>query len=641
MYRSLFLILFIFSFAGYSYSQEAREEIKISRKWQQEFVKAKDDYQKLDVDSAIERLARITAKNELFAEAWLLLGYCYHDLNQKKREFEAFDKVLSIDPAKYVQLLIQLAEIAYYWGDYNKAEEFLVRFEQPDAPIPPKHNQDYFDISARVDFALRELAKSLLGNEVIPVIGNDSKANYYFPSLTIDGEEVIFTKQQISNELGNSPGQEDLFSAGFDGKQFVGEEPIKGLINTAKNEGTQTLRYDGRLMFFTACSYPDSKGGCDIYYTLKEDKTWLPATNIGNPINTRYWESTPCLSPDGMTLFFSSNRPGGFGGMDIWVSKFVDGSGWQVPTNMGDVINSSGDELAPFIHSDGRTFYFASSGHIGMGQLDLFRSSSENGVEWLSPINLGYPVNTHKNEFGITIPGSGEYALFASDRDSADRREIFKYNIISEHKPNMISYVKGRVIDSLSHKSLEASLEIQEFSGNSIQIVNSDRITGAFTIALPRDNHYVMIVRSKGYYFHSESFHLSDSSKIVRDKLIIKLQALKPESKLILRNIFFEFDSAILSEKSNGEILQIVKLLFDNPGIRIEISGHTDSTGSEDYNQKLSYNRAKSLKDALIQKGVARNRIVIIGHGSLNPLTSNDTDTDRAMNRRTEIRVLK
>lgn len=641
MRRSLILILFIACFSGLSFSQETHEEIKISRKWQQEFVKAKDDYQKLDVDSAIGRLVRITSKNELFAEAWLLLAYCYHDKNQKENEFEAYSKALSIDFAKYRRVLIQMAEIAYSWGKYEQSKEFLVQFNQEEATGSAKENLEFVDISARVDFAISELEKNVLGSEVIPVIGKDSDANYYFPSLTIDGAEVIFTKQKMQDEFVTRPGQEDLYSALFDGERLLAEEPIKGFVNTKKNEGTQALRYDGRLMFFTACNYPDTKGGCDIYYTQKEDKTWLPATNIGHPINSRYWESTPCISPDGKTLFFSSNRPGGYGGMDIWVSKFIEGSGWQVPTNMGDVINSSGDELAPFIHSDGRTFYFSSSGHIGMGQLDLFRSYSENGVEWHVPVNLGYPANTNKNEFGITIPGSGEYALFASDRDSADRRGIYRYNMNSEHKPNLISHVKGRVIDSVSQKSLDASLEIQEYNGNLIQIVNSDRITGAFTIALPRDHQFVMIVRSKGYYFHSESFHLSDSSKIVNDNLIIKLQALKPETKLILRNIFFEFDSAILTEKSDGEIMQIVKLLFDNPGIRIEISGHTDSTGNEDYNLNLSHNRAKSLEEALTQKGIAKNRIVIVGYGSLNPITSNDTDSGRALNRRTEIRVLK
>ena len=229
-------------------------------------------------------------------------------------------------------------------------------------------------------------------------------------------------------------------------------------INTINNEGAQTLSSGGNYMYFTACDRPGGLGSCDLYFSAFDNGKWSVPVNVGAPVNTQYWESQPSISADGKILFFSSSRPGGIGGKDIWYSVLKENNKWAVPVNMGNNINTEGDEMSPFIHFDGKTLYFASDGRPGMGGFDIYFTRMNADSTWAVPKNLGYPINTFNDEMGLVIEAGGQYAFFSSKRDNINGKDIFYFPLDESIRPDPVSYLKGKVYDKETGKMLKAKL---------------------------------------------------------------------------------------------------------------------------------------------------------------------------------------
>ncbi len=365
--------------------------------------------------------------------------------------------------------------------------------------------------------------------------------------------------------------------------------------------------------------------------------------NLGSPINTSKWDSQPSISSDGRTLYFSSKRTGGKGFSDLYVSQLAPNGEWTVPRSLGDSINTPEYEESPLIHPDGKTLYFVSNGHLGMGKRDLYVTRMDENGNWGSPVNLGYPINTWNEEYALFVEAGGDIAYFSSGRDGGyGSLDIYSFQLYDDIKPNKVTYVKGKVKDKIFRRPLRAKIELIDLATSDVVFKSvSDKITGDFLVTLPVDHDYALNVSRDGFLFYSEHFSLSrDENTDKPYRLNVEMQPIKFGEKVVLKNVFFETASYSLLPESKVELDKLVKFLKTNLTIKVEIGGHTDNVGKPDDNQILSENRAKSVMEYLIANGIDKTRTRYKGYGELQPIDTNDTAEGRANNRRTEFKVL-
>jgi outer membrane protein OmpA-like peptidoglycan-associated protein len=454
----------------------------------------------------------------------------------------------------------------------------------------------------------------------------------------------MFTRQPnpVTNPSFKGIVQEDFyisyFTKGVWQKAFNAGAPL----NTDQNEGAQTLSSNGEYMFFTACNRPGGIGNCDLYFSAFKGGKWTEPSNLGSPVNTKHWESTPSVSADGKTLFFSSSRPGGLGGKDIWMTRMNEKNLWTEPVNLGPEINTDGDEMSPFIHFDGKTLYFASDGRIGMGGFDLYITRMQADSTWSTPKNLGYPINTYNDEMGLIIESGGQKAYYSSIRDKSKGKDIFSFNLYESARPNPVSYMKGKVYDKETGRLLKAEYELINLSTGKIMMKNITDDSGNFLVCLPSGYNYGINVSKPGYLFYSENF-MFEGMHTAAEPYIKKiiLNPAKVGEKMLLANVFYEIDSWDIKKESLSELDNLVALLTENKNLAMEIGGYTDSTGSDQYNKVLSEKRAMSVVNYLIKKGISSDRLKFKGYGNTSPLGDNITIEGRKLNRRTEAKIIE
>lgn len=462
----------------------------------------------------------------------------------------------------------------------------------------------------------------------------NSQESEYFPSLTIDGKELVFTRR-IKNY------NEDFYSAKFDQKGWSRATALPGSINTEQNEGAQMISPDGQWLVFTGCNRSDGWGSCDIYISYLTPNGWSEALNLGGSVNSDQWDSQPCLSPDKRELYFASRRFGGFGGSDLYVSHLQPNGQWSAPENLGPDINTKGDEACPFIHADNQTLYFTSSGLQGYGEDDIFyvRKGPKGG--WSLPQNLGFPVNTIHKEGTLFISSDAKTAYYASDRsDSRGGLDIYSFELRESTRPHKTLWVKGKVFDKKTTKGLPSSVELIDLANNRLMSKVLTDEEGNYMITLPVGKDYAFNVNRKGYLFYSDNYFLSQRSPDSTYEKNIPLQPIELNASVVLKNIFFDVNKYNLKNESGSELGKVVQLLQENPTLKIEIGGHTDSVGKTADNKILSQNRAKAVVNYLVMKGISPSRLIPKGFGSTQPVAPNKTEEGRALNRRTELKVV-
>jgi len=365
---------------------------------------------------------------------------------------------------------------------------------------------------------------------------------------------------------------------------------------------------------------------------------------LGEPVNSPYWDSQPCLSPDGRTIYFVSTRPGGIGKSDIWRSRYNEEGYWAEPENLGSSINTPYDEMAPFVHPDGHSLYFSSAGHPGMGGLDLFVSRMDENGDWQEPINLGYPINTSADEINIIVDASGKSAYISSDKEGGyGNKDVYTFDLYEEIRPNRVTYMKGIVFDAETNARIGANFELIDIhSGEVITESFSDSENGEFLLVLPLRMDYALNVNKENYLFYSENINLTEFTDIDNPFIVsIPLVRIREGAEIVLDNIFFEIDKYDLKEQSIVELEKLYKLLENNPEISILIKGHTDNTGQESYNFELSMRRAEAVYNYLVDKGISAKRLDYKGYGATVPISDNTSEEGRKLNRRTEVEVVK
>jgi outer membrane protein OmpA-like peptidoglycan-associated protein len=600
-------------------------------------------YDYLDLNKAESYFKEAVSIDKNFYEAYMMLGEL---MAKQKRYQEAalnYKEAVKVDSLFFKPVFFNLANAELMSGDYfNALSHFKVYLAQQG--MSAKNRISSEKSVKNCEFALKAMKKPVPFNPVNVGSGINTSDDEYWPSITADGHTLMFTRQP---NISNNPGfkgivQEDFYVSQFSDNEWQQAFNAGTPLNTMQNEGAQTLSSDGSYMFFTACNRPGGMGNCDLYFSAFNNGKWTEPANLGAPVNTNNWESTPSISADGRTLFFSSSRPGGFGGKDLWFTRLNEKNMWTEPVNLGAKINTDGDEMSPFIHFDGKTLYFASDGRIGMGGFDLFVTRLRNDSTWSEPQNLGYPINTFNDEMGLIIESGGQKAYYSSIRDKLKGKDIFSFNLYESARPNPVSYMKGKVYDKETGRLLKADYELINLSTGKVIIKSVTDETGNFLVCLPSGYNYGINVSKPGYLFYSENFmfegmHSASAPFIKR----IVLNPTKVGEKMLLSNVFYEVDSWQLKDESITELDNLVDLLSENKNMIMEIGGYTDSTGSEQYNMALSEKRALSVVNYLIKKGISSDRLKYKGYGNTSPLGDNVTTEGRKLNRRTEAKIIE
>jgi outer membrane protein OmpA-like peptidoglycan-associated protein len=433
---------------------------------------------------------------------------------------------------------------------------------------------------------------------------------------------------------------EDFFESVRKENQWGKSTVLIGNINTNLNEGAQNISQDGQWLIFTGCNFPDGFGSCDLYISYLTNEGWSTPENLGNRVNSEFWDSGPSLSPDKRDLYFASRRPDGYGGSDIYVSHRTASGRWSEPENLGATINTAGDEGTPFIHADNQTLYFTSNGHQGYGGDDLFLSRKSSKGKWETPENLGYPINTIENEGSLVIAADGITAYYSSDRsDSRGGLDLYTFELRKDVAPLKTLWVKGRVFDAKTTKGLPSAVELTDLATQqTISRLQTDE-TGNYLTTLPVGKDYAFSVNRKGYLFYSDNFSLKAGSDSTFN-IDIGLQPIEPNATIVLKNIFFSLNEYKLKDESVVELDKIVQLMKENPTLKIQINGHTDNVGKAKDNLLLSDNRAKEVVKYLTEHGIQPLRLTYKGYGATQPIADNSTEKGKAKNRRTELKVI-
>jgi len=598
-------------------------------------------YDYLYFDSAEKYLKEAINIDKNFYEAYVLLGEMLFKLRRFSESASYYRGAVKIDSLYYKPLFFELATAELMSGQYDRA---LVHFR---AYIElNQNNEKNRDAALKgikdCEFAIKSIENPVPFNPFNIGDSVNSENDEYWPSITVDGQMLLFTRQERIGGKTNIRSQEDFYISKMTdngwGRSFNAGAPL----NTPRNEGAQSVTSDGTGMYFTACDRPEGLGRCDIYFSSYDGQKWSQGINLGAPVNSRYWEAQPSISSNGRMLFFASNRPGGLGGMDLWYSVKDNDEKWSNPKNLGGAINTPGDEMSPFIHFDGRTLYFSSNGHQGMGGHDIFYSRMNDDTTWSEPVNLGYPINTYNDEMGLIIDASGSKAYFSSVRDEKYGKDIFYFELYPEARPEPVSYFKGKVMDKETGRLLSAEYELVNLKTGTVVANGKSGFDGNFLICIPSGANYGLNVNKKGYLFYSDNFMLEGIHSITEPFIKnVLLTPIKTGETVILANVFYEFDSWELKPESVIELKKLYKLLADNPAVCIEIGGYTDSIGTAAYNQVLSERRAKSVVDFLLSMGITVDRLSFKGYGATSPVADNITAEGRRLNRRTEVRVTR
>lgn len=642
MMKQFWVLIILIFFSGCSIAQQYSSS---SRRAIRRFEEARRYFEAHDDAGAEEALLKAISVDRDFVEAYRMLAQIRYDQGRTEEAIRYFSHALRIDPEGNPDGYRLLAGLTFMNGEYDRTLHLIDTF----LAFPPgevRRRDEALLLQEKCYFAREAVRNPVpfhpenLGDSV------NSSLNEYWPSLSVDETMLIFTvmlPDPGGDEKMRTHFQEDFFFSRRTAQGWSRRKNAGPPLNTPDNEGAQTITADGKFLYFTACNRRNGMGRCDLYSSRRIDGRWSTPVNLGSPLNSRYSEKHPSVSADGRVLYFASDRPGGKGSYDIWMSE-KHGETWGRPVNLGDSINTPGIEQSPFIHPDQQTLYFSSTGWPGMGQGDIFVSRLKSDRSWSSPVNLGYPINTHNDEIGLVVNARGERAYYASDRDSGmGGTDLYTFDLPAEVKPVMVSYMTGRVYDARNMKGLGALMQLIDLDSEEVIMeLESSPGEGDYLISLPTDSDYALNVSADGYLFYSDHFSFegahSQKDPFRKD---IPMERIDVGSRVVLNNIFFDIDSHELKSRSVTELNKVYDFLIHHPGIYVEISGHTDNTGTARHNQELSERRARAVVNFLVDRGIEQDRLIWAGYGEEQPVADNSTGEGRALNRRTELRVIQ
>lgn len=474
----------------------------------------------------------------------------------------------------------------------------------------------------------------------------NSKYADYSPVLTADGNTMIFTSRR-NGGIGNDTYDdgkffEDIYITDYVNGKWTEAKNIGTPINTEGNDATVGITIDGQNILI----YKDDNGDGNIYRTHLNGDTWSEPEKLNANINSKYWEPSAFITADGNTMYFVSDRPGGFGGRDIYKSELTEDGQWGKAMNLGSTINTKYDEDGPFLHPDGITLFFSSTGHKTMGGFDIFYSTMSDNGSWQTPVNVGFPVNSPDDDIFYVVSPDKTKAYYSSYKEGGIGEKDNYMITFLDQKQEPLTLLKGEVKDDAGKvpKNIVITVTDNE-TGKLVGVYRTNSKTGQYVMILTPGKNYNLVYEAEGFMFYSENRDIPKNTNYYEIYRPILLPPLIVGSKVVLNNIFFDFDKATLRSTSGVELRNLVRFMNKYPAVNVEISGYTDSKGTEEYNLKLSQDRAQAVVTYLLGKGIPSARMTAKGYGESNPDAANqksdgsDNPAGRQLNRRVELKI--
>lgn len=602
---------------------------------------------------AEEKLSKVYEEEPECLEACFLLGMINilkNNYNLPQAE-KYLNKVIELCPDYNPEAWYYLGEISYGKELYDKAVTYLTEFlKDPDKIKNEEHYKRADELLSYSKFISRIINNPVpFDPKVVEGISTDQ--NEYLSILTPDNQMAFFTREIRLEPDKNSLTKEVkyrerfCFSTRDSAGNFNAGEVMEDPFNIENNEGGATLTADNKTLYYTVCKYDAAKRylNCDIYTSENSGGYWLPIHSAGNAINSPdTWESQPSVSADGQTLYFVSDRKGGYGKYDIYKSVRGDNGEWGMPVNLGPAINTKGNEKSPFIHPDSKTFYFSSDGLMGLGGYDIFFSRMKEDGTWEKPVNIGYPINSPEDEIGFFVSTDGTKGYFASNKyKGKGGLDLYSFDLYDAARPEKVLFIRGNVRSEFQSEPLQAKIELKNMETKKISEIPMDTITGNYVAIAPFTSDYIMTVKKTDHVYESRYIAKSDSIYSMPSRLDIEMKPIELNKSYRINDIYFPFNSFELHNESMAILDQLKDFLNENPKIYIQIQGHTDNIGNDQSNLKLSENRAEAVYKYLVREGIEAARLTYKGFGKSQPVATNDTEEGRAKNRRTVFVIIR
>lgn len=667
--KILFIVLWVFiSLPAWAQDEEDPCVQTFSKQIEKDFKKARELHKagKKGEANALYRAILDEYPEHLEANYYLALSYYlpielnqfYIDKEQDVKEIiAAADRMYAVCPFFKIKIHLYTARVAYLIEDFGTAiKHASVLIDNPDLV------KDLSDIDeAEMIIKKSKFFDRLLNNPVPfdpePVGGISTNQDEYLATISPDAEYFYFTRRQSvqkSGPFGSETVEKELFSyskQNTSGQYGIGE-PLPYPFNESEGEGSPAINLANDLLIFAKVNEIKLKDSAareftypnfDLYYSRFDGEDWSTPQSLGDKINrSDSWESQPSLSSDGRFLFFASDRPGGFGKSDIWMSEQDANGNWKTPVNLGGTINTKGNERSPFLHTDSKTLYFSSSGHDGMGGLDIFYSKMNEKGAWQTPVNIGFPINSENDEVDFFVSLDGTTAYFSSNNIGEKDWNIYRFALYEEARPHSMVIVKGNVATD-DQEIVNAVVELRDTASHLIATTTVNENTGKYALATElttqENTNLIVNIKQDGYAYDTKLVTVCENNHhiVTSDAEVKRIEVGKICD---LHDIYFATNSFVLTEKSKRLIDLFVDFLYNNGTVKVEIQGHTDNVGNDNDNLELSDRRAKSVYNYLIEKGIPANRLRYKGYGESKPIADNNTEAGRAQNRRTVFLIL-
>jgi len=618
------------------------------------YKEAENKFKTKDYRGAIYLLNRALEMEEDYGDALFLLGYAYISKGDKNllAAEKYLSRAISVCPDKYPYAYYYIGEIQFWDERYVESIKNLEKFISfPESEIKNKDYDRADKMLSRARFYDKIFSNPVPFN---PKLLKNISTNFdeYLPIISPDGEISFFTRRkQIAPDEYSIVQRGVPYIEKFCMSNFVNDsvfeegEPLPDPFNKSQNEGGATVTIDNKYLFYTICNFT-AKGyyNCDIYIAENVNGKWGNIKNMGEAINTdTTWEAQPSISGDGNVLYFVSDRADGIGGYDIYYSNRLSDGTWSKAINIGKEINTVGNEKSPFIHPDSKTLYFASDGWETIGGYDIFFSRRDSAGRWSKPQNIGYPINSREDDISFFVSTNGKKAYFASNKlKGAGGWDVYYFDLYKEAQPDKILFIKGYVKDESDSIVPQVEVELKSLKSKEVKKISVDSVTGKYATIVSFNDDYILTVKQEDKLPEVKYFAREDSTLCEKTNTVnFNIQDIKTNVSFKINDIYFATASYELNNQSKAVIDEFVEFLKNNPNINIAIYGHTDDVGSDSLNYILSENRAKTIYEYLVERGIAKERLTYRGFGKNKPVVPNISDENRARNRRTEFVITK
>ncbi|WP_158233352.1 OmpA family protein [Reichenbachiella sp. 5M10] len=605
-------------------------------------------YKKGDYKEAVTQFETALKYKSYHENSWYYAGMAFMNDHNPERAVYCLKRLEDINPDYNPWIYSYIGNAYILMDDLPKAQRYFEKFYD-FIPKEPKDVSTLHLARNRIEYTKRspEIRGSKNSeDQPQPLVNVNSSAHDYTPQVNPTGTRLYFTSVRqggFDNVKDSSRANhygEDVYFSNFENGTWQAPVLMPEPINSTTDDFGSSFTGDGQTMVYVRCGTEESIGGCDLYIAYLIDGQWTEPTNMGNVVNSSAWDSQPTINSDGTRIIFSSTRDGGYGESDLYVTSLNQYGEWGIPSNLGSVVNTPLSDKSPYIASDGKSLYYASEGHPGYGESDIFYTLFDNG-KWGVPINVGAPINSSGDDTNFSISASG-MGYFASSRLDANNYDLFEMELPDHLKPKPSIVVQGVVSNANTGAPIGAVVLIEDMvTGELIALNKSNDETGEYLIVLPAGRSYSVSASKDGYFFYSQSFDLPKDTNYMEISKDILLEPIEKGTKVVLNNIFFESGRAELKPISYVELNKAVQLLTDNSTMVIEVGGHTDNVGSDELNLKLSQARADAVVAYMVLAGVEETRLQSKGYGESVPIADNTTEEGRKANRRTEFVIVE